>query len=441
MKNSIVYIVGIVAALVFTFVFLINSVGKQPVLIDESGELLYGNIDSENQFSYKTSAEENDVKAPEIQKNEQPEIIEPEPVINKVSFLATGDNLIHSTVFKDAALIAQGTEQEYNFIPMYDNIREDVQKADLAFINQEGPIAGAELGYKGYPNFNAPNQVGDALVDVGFDIINLANNHMLDKGEKGYIGSLDFWDSKPGITAIGGYNNIDDYEDFDIIEKNGIKIAFISFTYGTNGMTIPAASPLYVPIYTKEEIARMSLKARESADVVIASIHWGHEDWFEPNDEQKEYAQIFADCNVDVVLGHHSHTLQPIEWKDRPDGGKTLVAYSLGNLLSGMMYSRNMLGCLLTFDIVKIENQPAYIENVAVTPTMCHYNNSVRGFKLYKFSEYNSELASLHGCKRYENKISMEYLNGIIDKTISEEFLAREIKTQVQPNENTEKAA
>ena len=345
--------------------------------------------------------------------------------VQTVSFIACGDNLVHSSVYSDAQTLAAGTEKEYNFLPMYDNVADIIQNADLAFINQETPFGGSSRPISGYPLFNTPEQMGDDLITLGFDIIGLANNHMLDSTAKGYENTIDFWNSKDGVTAIGGYKNKEDFENIRVIEKNGIKIALLAYTYSTNGLKLPQGSELVIPLYDDETIDRQTKKAKSLADVVIVSIHWGVEDQFKPNAEQKRKAKLMADNGVDVIIGHHPHVLQPLEWIDRTDGGKTLCMYSLGNFLSGMMYSRNMVGGILGFDLCKAPNGVS-VDNVCFIPTVSQYNKNVRGFKIYRFSEYTEALEKAHGAHKFDSGMSMKSMRKIIDNAIPKKFLTED---------------
>ncbi len=344
---------------------------------------------------------------------------------DKVSFIACGDNLIHSTVYSDAKTLAEGTDKRYNFLPMYDNVADIIKDADIAFINQESPFAGDIKPTSGYPLFNSPDEVGYDLVELGFDVIGISNNHMLDSTTAGYKRTIEFWDNIDGAFQIGGYKNKEDFENIKVIEQNGIKIAFLSYTYGTNGLTLAKGSELYVPIYNDEDIDRQTKKARELADAVIVSVHWGTEDSFKPGPEQTRKAQIMIDNGVDVIIGHHPHVLQPMKWEERKDGGKTLVMYSLGNFLSGMMYSRNMVGGIMGFDIIKAPNGTS-VENAYFIPTVCQYNYSVRGFKIYKFSEYTEELEKVHGAHKFDPSMSYKYMRNIINNAIPDEFLTED---------------
>ena len=344
--------------------------------------------------------------------------------VSRVSFVACGDNLIHSSVYADARTLAAGTGKEYNFIPMYDNIVDIIKEADLAFINQESPFGGSDRPVSGYPLFNTPDQMGYDLMELGYDVIGLANNHMLDSTSSGYKHTIEFWEAQKdkGIVAIGGYRNREDYDNIRVIEKNGIKIALLSYTYGTNGLSLPSGSELVIPLASDAEIDRQTKKAKEIADCVIVSVHWGIEDVFNPTDEQRRQAQIMVDNGVDVIIGHHPHVLQPMKWADRPDGGRTLIMYSLGNFLSGMQFGRNMVGGIMGFDVVKTPSGVA-VTNASFIPTMCQYNNSVRGFKIYKFSEYTEDLERVHGAHRFDSSMSMSSLRRIIDNAIPQEFL------------------
>ncbi len=345
--------------------------------------------------------------------------------VQTVTFVACGDNLIHSTVFADAKTLAEGTDKEYNFLPMYEYVADTIAAADLAFINQETPFGGTSRPYSGYPMFNTPDQMGEDLITLGFDIIGLANNHMLDSTSKGYERTIDFWNEKENVWQIGGYKNREDFENIRVIEKNGITIALLAYTYGTNGLSLPKGSELVIPLAEDEVIDRQTKAARELADCVIVSIHWGVEDAFTPNATQKRQAQLMADNGVDVIIGHHPHVLQPLTWLERADGGRTLCMYSLGNFLSGMMYSRNMVGGILGFTITKTPVGVS-IDEVWFEPTVCQYNNRIRGFKIYPFSQYTDELQKAHGAHKFDSGMSLKSMRSIIDNAIPTEFLIEE---------------
>ncbi len=413
---SVLFAAAMCVVLVFAIVFMNNKIANEKDKISIGGnDVITGSVDEIPDDVQNIDAEDEDTD----------ESIPPEPEIKIVSFLAAGDNIVHQSVMDDAKKLAQGTNNDYNFSPMYENIKNIVSDADIAFINQEGPIAGKSLsGYTGYPNFNAPDEAGKALVETGFDIVNIANNHLLDRGEKGYENSISFWEAQP-VMLVGGHRSEQDFNTIRYYEYGDLTIAFLSYTYGTNGIYLPADSTMWVPYYDKETVDRHSKIARENADIVIASMHWGVENAFTPNNIQKEYCDILVNNNVDVIIGTHPHVLQPIEWKTRPDGKKTLVAYSIGNLLSTMEYSRNMVGGLLTFDIIYTHPSDAVISNPKLIPTFCYYTKSRDGLKIYEFSEFTKDMYLTHGCTLKEN-VSYEKAVQFVTGTIDSEFLPEE---------------
>lgn len=370
----------------------------------------------------------------------------PEPTTDpdRVSFVAAGDNIIHESVFVDAknrAATAASTGSysgSYYFDRMYDGIREIISGADLAYVNQEGPVAGDMLGVQGYPTFNAPEEVGDALVGVGFDIVNIANNHMLDMDTSqrtGYKATLDYWRTK-NVFQIGGYESESDYNTVRYIESKGIKIALLSYTYGTNGNKLSSSSPgLVVPYIDDATITRQVKQAKQQCDCVIVSMHWGTDTAGEqfnnyPTAEQKRLAQLLADLGVDAVVGMHPHVVQPTVWMNGKDGNRTLVIYSLGNLLSTMLHSYNNLGFIASFDIVRGEGGEISIENPVMNPVVCHYEADSSktdsqgfatrsGLALYMLEDYTEELAARHGSQLY-GSFTLSDMYGYVTDTQSD---------------------
>lgn len=332
---------------------------------------------------------------------ETSEVITEPYELSRISFLASGDNLIHPCIYIDARERATSETREYNFRPMFDDVDEYIASFDIAFANQETPMGGADLGYSGYPNFNSPQDLGRDLRDIGYDVISIANNHMLDKREAGLAGTIAFFESEEmsDVTLIGGYKNEEDYDDVRIVERDGVKIAFLAYTYGTNGITLPSDSEYVVPYIDDDDIIRQCAFAEGAADITVVSIHWGEENTTKPTDEQRRVAKLLAENGVDVILGHHPHVLQPIEWIET-ETGSTLCAYSLGNLLSAMMYWENMVGGFLTFDIVKMSDGELFVDSVAFVPTAFFYGPSYYNSHLYFLCDYPEDVAKTHGTGR-----------------------------------------
>ncbi len=362
------------------------------------------------------------------------------PLEKTVRFLAAGDNIIHECVYLDAKSVAAsvGGAEEYYFDLMYSEVEEAISSADIAFVNAEGPLD-TDYAPSGYPNFNAPKEAGAALVNVGFDIINLANNHMLDLySGRGMQGTIDYWKDKP-VTTLGAYESRDDYDNIRIVEKEGVRIALLSYTYGTNGISLGGNTPnLYIPYIDDGEIENQIEKAKGISDLIFVSMHWGDENTMTPNAEQKRLAQLIADSGADVIIGHHSHTLQPIEWIEGKNGNRTLVTYSLGNFLHTQLNSKNLVGGVLIFDIKVKDGEKPTIENPVLVPTVCHYtaNTAVldsldyykrENLKIYWLSDYTEQLCKSHG-SQYWGNFTLETLRSYVTDTVSPEFLPESFK-------------
>jgi poly-gamma-glutamate capsule biosynthesis protein CapA/YwtB (metallophosphatase superfamily) len=260
---------------------------------------------------------------------------------------AIGDILIHDWVYEDA--YKQGG---YDFKPMFKHIKAELQKPDLLLANQETVLGGVEMGLSSYPTFNSPHEVGDALIDAGVDIVSTANNHSLDKGEKGILNSIAYYE-KVGLPYVGFFKSIEDQNKIRVINQKGIKLAFLSYSYGTNGIPVPKGKDYLVNLIDRGKMQAEIHKARKSADVVVMSIHWGNEYQRIPTDDQKNLAQFLVDEGVDIVFGHHPHVLQPMEMLKTKDKRTAYIVYSLGNFISGQMRDYKDIGGLATIAITK----------------------------------------------------------------------------------------
>ena len=355
---------------------------------------------------------------------EEPIIVE-EPEVKEdsvVSFMAVGDNLIHGAIYYDA----MQRYGEYVFDPIYEPVKEFVQSKDVAYINQETMLGGTELGLSSYPAFNSPQEVGEAIADTGFDWIASSSNHSLDVGSAGVINTLNFWDNYEDIVTTGIARSFEEMNEPKFIEREGVIFGVLGYTYGTNGIPVPEGEEYLVNLISKERIEADVNAIKDQCDAILVSMHWGTEYNFFPNDEQKEYAQFLADLGVDIVLGTHTHTLQPVEWIEGQDGHQTLVAYSLGNFISGMLEEDSQLGGMLTCDFKK-DGSEWSIQNVTLVPLMNHYETTNQKniidtrekFTVYRLKDYTDELAKKHALQGY---------NGI---TISKERMQEKVKERV----------
>ena len=338
-------------------------------------------------------------------------------------FIAAGDNIIHSAVFEDARKRAGGSG--YDFLSMYNGIADTVKSADVKYVNQETPMAGASYGIQGYPSFNSPQEAGDALVALGFNTVNIATNHMLDMGTSGLADSIKYWKTKD-VTLLGAYTK-SDYDNIRVQEAGGIKIAWLSYTYGINGnRDVGSSSDIVIPIIDDTVIRRQTELAKKAGDIVIASMHWGTDSAIPVDNSQKQYAKLLADCGVDVIIGTHSHTLQPVEWITSSDGKhRTLCYYSLGNLINTGYEYYKMVGGLASFTVVKDENGVS-VNNAMLIPTMCHYSMNRDGLAVYLLENYTEELCAAHGSHRSESSVpnfDFSTLKKTVTDAVDKQFL------------------
>ncbi|GAB3045512.1 CapA family protein [Virgibacillus ainsalahensis] len=290
----------------------------------------------------------------------------------KITFAAIGDMLIHERVYQDARI-----ENGYDFTPMLEAVEPFLSNPTITFANQETMIGGEKLGLSSYPSFNSPHEVGDALKNVGVNVVSLANNHTLDRGEEAIQQAIQHWE-KIDMMYTGAYKNQVDQENIRVFEtKEEISVAFLAYTYGTNGIPVPEGKDYLVNLINKEQLAEEVAMAKEQADVVALSLHFGNEYERMPNEQQKDLVQFAADKGVHVIIGHHPHVLQPVEWVTGENGNETLVIYSLGNFLSGQDEFYRRIGGILNFTITKnnkTDKQSIEIEEPRFIPTFVKFS-------------------------------------------------------------------
>ena len=358
------------------------------------------------------AAEDPSQKTEEITESNQAEYTE-------ATLIATGDNLIHNTIYQQAQARADGSG--YDFTYAYAEIAPIVAEADIAFINQETPVASKVLEVSSYPMFNTPVESVGALAAVGFNAFNLASNHTIDKGTAGITATLDYMDSLTDIVHFGAYRNDADLNTVHTIEKNGIVFSFIGITEMTNGMYLPDDTELRV-IYTSETdiIAGMIENAKANSDVVVVSVHWGDENVLAAADRQKLLAQQLANWGADIIIGHHPHVLQEIEEITRDDGTMVPVIYSLGNFISAQRGKANMVGGFFGCKVTKnLSDHSIVVSDISFTPTITQFGSGYSNVHVVPYDEnYTEEMASSHGLG-----LSLDYINGVLLDTIGAKYL------------------
>ncbi len=336
------------------------------------------------------------------QEKKTEEVKKEEPKISKLSLIMVGDALLHGSVYRDA--YKNGV---YNFDSQLEYIKPIVQNYDLAFYNQESILGGTELGLSDYPAFNSPQEFGDAMVNSGFNLVSLANNHTMDRGEKAVLNSCEYWKSKENVLAAGSYCSKEDSEAIQIREKNGIKYTMLAYTYGTNGISVPQGKEYLVNLYSDEKAKSDIEKVRDKVDLLIVSMHWGTEYQAEPTEEQKREAEYLSSLGVDIIIGTHPHIIEPITYINN-----TLVIYSLGNFISAQSTNNDyntMVELMTSVDIIKEEKDgqtSIKLDNLNNELLFNYYKKGSKwtDFKVIPFSQMNSSYNSDY--QRLYNKYS-----------------------------------
>ena len=313
-----------------------------------------------------------------------------EPIV-KIDVCMIGDMLIHEGVYK-TGLESDGS---YNFDHLFANILTDLSSADMKIVNQETILGGTEMGLGGYPAFNSPQEIGDAEVKAGFNIILHATNHTLDRGLSGVTNTINFWETKhPDVAYLGIHDSEEDAKDIYVYEKEGFKVAVLNYTYGTNGIAIPSSAPYCVDTLDDEAKVRDDIqRAHQLAEMVIVCPHWGTEYVYDATSYQEYWTNVFLEEGVDVVIGTHPHVIEPVEELTRDDGHKMVVYYSLGNFVSNQDEIPRMIGGMAKLTLCK-KGDTASIESYSFEPVVTHKRYGYKEITTYKLSDYTQELAS-----------------------------------------------
>ncbi len=359
----------------------------------------------------------------------------PSPTPNVVSMVAVGDNLY------DWYMLEDGYNREnktFDFSHNYDYISQYVRMADFAVVNQETPLGGDEgyVGddweqkyfgsrtiwgsYHGYASFNTPDEVGHQLVKAGFNIITMATNHSSDHGYKAVQNSVLFWrNNYPDVTLLGIHDSDADQKKITVVEKYGIKIALLNYTYGLNKGSATNEAPYSIDVLEEARVRNDIARAKDMADFVVVFPHWGIEYEMNSLDEkQRRFTKIFLECGVDAVVGAHPHICQKMEWLTGEDGHRMVVYYSLGNFISIFKQSECNLEGMAYLEFYK-EGDKKEVREGTIIPLVNHWEycntpigtgvNNGKNFRVYALQDYSEELAKQHGCRQYGKGSSFTY--------------------------------
>lgn len=395
MKKIIISIVSIIILILIIFVGIFFS--KKYIFQEQKAK------DVRISKDIMKSEKNEEIKNVEEQEDSIVVVLEEKEDI-RVSMSVIGDIMCHNSQYNDAY-----KNGKYDFSYVFEDIKQYIENSDISIGNLETTFAGKTKGYSSYPNFNTPENLAQDLKELGVDVLSTANNHSLDTGYNGIESTIDYLD-EVGISHIGTYKSEDAQNKILIQDVNGMKIAFLAYTYGTNGIAIPNGKEYCINLIDKKLISKhLEIAKKQKPDVICVNMHWGEEYQITPNNEQKELADFLFENGVDIILGSHPHVLQEMENKTivLPDGNEKngFVIYSLGNFMSGQDKENTRNSIILMFDIVKSgRTEKISIENISYIP--------IYTFTYPKYKNYR--------LLNMENTINL-YENGE-DKTIGENY-------------------
>lgn len=349
----------------------------------------------------------------------------------KIAKLTLVGDLLFEQPFYDAIDNGEDKNKYFNRIKKY--FLED----DLSIGNMEVIIGNDNLKVSGEGyNFCAPKYIGDLVNTLDFEVLGTANNHTYDRGKDGILSTIDYFENNTNILTVGTYKDVYDKDNLKILNINDIKFGFLAYTYGTNQKPIEEDAKLisyYKNPYTKEinkDLLKQEIEnLKKQSDVVIVIMHWGNEFTFIPNEEQKELALYLNELGVDIIVGSHSHNIEPIEIIG--DEYKTLVYYSLGNFVSHdndiartkegeeTFDNAYQVGLLSTLEIVK-DNNEVLFDNINAELIINYFDKDMRNFELIPYEEYNEDYELNH--YRYNKGLNKEFIDNMYKDVIKKDY-------------------
>ena len=306
---------------------------------------------------------------------------------------AIGDVMCHNTQYMDAYNSETG---EYDFSYVFDDIDYYIKNSSITVANLETTFAGEEKGYSNYPRFNTPDALAYNLKKLGVDVVSTAGNHSLDYGFDGLSRTIDTLNSAD-ISHVGTYKTQEERDTILFKYVKGIKIAFLNYAYGTNGITIPSDKPYCINLIDEELIKKDIETAKlQEADIIVASVHWGTEYSTVPNDTQNELADFLFQNGVNIILGTHPHVLQKMEKRTVTlEDGTTqdgFIIYSLGNFISDQNADNTRTSIILDLQITKHTDKSVTIDDINYIPIYM-YKDSSASTKKMKLLDINKTIS------------------------------------------------
>ena len=345
----------------------------------------------------------------QVSTEKETEIVETEPEKRKIRLMMLGDNLMHLTIVKSG----YQPDGSRNYDMLFEPIKDYLALADIKITNQETIFGGNHLGFSGFPYFNSPTELGDAIAKAGFNVVLHATNHAADKGINGIYHTLNFWEKYPEILVTGIFENANEQnQDIGLLTVDGVTFAILNYTYSPNLAALPKDIQGHLGMLCNwdkttgmidmttlhPDVLTDIAKAKEMADVVIVCPHWGTEYTFVPSSYQKKFAKQMTEAGADLIIGTHPHVIQPVEWIEASNGNEALCFYSLGNYVSSQNDPESMLEAMawVTFEVEE-ESVSILESETGAIPMVYQYKENNRFENVYFLDEYTEELAKSHG--------------------------------------------
>lgn len=343
--------------------------------------------------------------------------------------MCAGNNMIYKSIYSFAASLGSQNGEDYDFSPIYEQVKSIVSQADVAMINQS-TILSDNITASSYPSFCSPTAVGDAIYDLGFNVINHANKNVFDKDVQGATDTLDYWATKSDALVTGLYRNETDKNTVKIKEVNGIKIAFLGFT-DTIQSSLSSESEITVVNlgdrdHTQAEaynvMKSMIQAAKEEADAVVVSMCFGNTSG-EVTQSQQQTVDYLVSFGADLIIGCGVSNIQPVERISRDDGTSAVVYYSLGNFISAEENKENMLGGIADVVFEKNgETGETIIKSATTIPIVTYYESGYTNFSVLPAENLTDEDLASHSLNTYYGGFNATYAS----ETFSENFLTVE---------------
>ncbi|MGI6006442.1 MAG: CapA family protein [Ruminococcus sp.] len=340
---------------------------------------------------------------------------------NTIHLTAVGDNLIHEHIYQSG--IQESGEWDYD--QLYQHIKDKIISADLSVVNQECIFVADHDNVSAYPEFGSPTEIGDALVDTGFDVVLHATNHAMDKGTQAIEETLAYWKkSHPEITVLGIHENQEAADQIATVECKGVTFAMLNYTCQINGEDYGGFPGYMLDVLDMDKVSDDIQKAKEAGDMVIVFLHIGTEYASEPDQEVKDYLQLLLSQGADIAICSHPHVLQNFETLKDGQGNEMLVYYSLGNFISTQKEPECMLGGMADITISRDpKNGELSISDAQLEPIVTHYNHEKGEYAVYPLEDYTEELAEEHGIHEEASEpFTLETLTQQYEDVLKQEY-------------------